>query len=84
MDKNSSHNDPKVNMQTLILDIPKEDKIGKTDHKWPKVAENGQKGPKQPKIAKKGQKRPKRAKNDQKGPKRAIVKMNRNVKNQAL
>ena len=48
MDKNRSHNYPKLNMQTLILNVPKEDKIDK----------NGQK--------------------------RAILKMDRNVKKQAL
>ena len=66
MDKNSSHNDPKVNMQTLILNIPKEDKIGKTDHKWPKMAKSGRKWPKQPKMAENGQKGPKMTKKGQK------------------
>ena len=31
IDKNSSHNYPKLNMQTLIQNVPKEDKIDKTD-----------------------------------------------------
>ena len=38
MDKNRSHSYPKLNMQTLILNVPKEDKIDKTDQKWPKRA----------------------------------------------
>ena len=38
MDKNRSNNYPKLNMQTLILNVPKEDKIDKTDQKWPKRA----------------------------------------------
>ena len=32
------YNYPKLNMQTLILNVPKEDKIDKTDQKWPKMA----------------------------------------------
>ena len=39
MNKSRSHNQYlKLNMQTLILNIPKEHKIDKTAKKWPKIA----------------------------------------------
>ena len=46
IDKNRSNNYLKLNMQTLLLTVPKGDKIDKTDKKWPKMAKTDQKWPK--------------------------------------